>query len=141
MFNKIILALLLMVSSLLSAEIHWEKDYDSAIKRATAENKPVFFNISKTTCPPCIRMKKTTFKDPAVIAMLNKDFVSIIAYTDENDHIPRHIPVQYTPSSWFLKPDGEPIYEPLVGGIDAESFLRALNIVKDDFEKEVENTK
>lgn len=141
MFNKIILALLLMVSSLFCAEINWEKDYDSGIKRAKAENKPVFFIISKTTCPPCIRLKKTTFKDKAVIDMLNNNFVSIIAYTDKNDFIPRHIPVRYTPSSWFLKPDGEPRYEPLVGGLDAISFVRALNIVKDDFEKEVKNTK
>ena len=141
MFNKIILALLLMVSSLFCAEINWEKDYDSGIKRAKAENKPVFFIISKTTCPQSIRLKKTTFKDKAVVDMLNNNFVSIIAYTDKNDFIPRHIPVRYTPSSWFLKPDGEPRYEPLVGGLDAISFVRALNIVKDDFEKEVKNTK
>ena len=141
MFNKIILALLLIASSLFSTEIHWEKDYDSGIKRAMAENKPVYFIISKTTCPPCIRLKNTTFKDKAVVDMLNENFVAIIVYTDKNDYIPRHIPVQYTPSSWFLKPDGEPRYEPLVGGLDAQSFLRALNIVKEDFETEVKNSK
>lgn len=140
MFNKIILALLLIVPSLFSAEIHWEKDYNTGIKRAMAENKPVYFIISKSTCPPCIRLKKTTFKDKAVVDMLNENFVAIISYTDKNDFIPRHIPVRYTPSSWFLKPDGEPRYEPLVGGLDAKSFLKALNIVKDDFEKEVKNT-
>ena len=135
MFKKIILVSLLITSSLFSAEISWEKDYQTAIKRAMAENKPIFFIMSKTTCPPCIRLAKTTFKDEAVVKMLDKDFVSVIAYVDKGDYIPRVLQAPYTPSLWFLKSNGEPRYEPLVGGVDAKSFLKALKIVKKDFDE------
>lgn len=135
MFKKLVLSLILASVSLLGAQISWEKDYASGIKRATLENKPVFFIMSKTTCPPCIRLKNTTFKDEKVVKMLDENFVSIIAYVDKGDYIPRVLHAPYTPSLWFLKPDGEPRYEPLVGGVDAASFLKALDIVKKDFDK------
>ena len=135
MFKKIILSLLLISPLLFGAEISWEKDYQSGIKRAMAENKPVFFIMSKTTCPPCIRLANTTFKDEEVVRVLDKHFISIIAYVDKGDHIPRELYAPYTPSLWFLKPNGEPRYEPLVGGVDAKSFLKALDIVKKDFDE------
>ncbi|MFT5662372.1 MAG: thioredoxin-related protein [Sulfurimonas sp.] len=135
MFKNIIISLVLVASSLFGAEISWEKDYESGVKRAMAENKPMFFIMSKTTCPPCIRLKNTTFKDERVVKMLDKHFVSVIAYVDKGDHVPRVLHAPYTPSLWFLKSNGEPRYEPLVGGVDAESFLKALDIVKKDFDK------
>ena len=141
MFKKIILVSLLATVSLIGAQISWEKDYQSGIKRAMAENKPVFFIMSKTTCPPCIRLKNTTFKDEEVVKMLDKHFVSVIAYVDKGDYIPRVLHAPYTPSLWFLKSDGEPRYEPLIGGVDAQSFLRALEIVKKDFDKQVSSAK
>lgn len=141
MFKKILLILLLVASSLVASEINWEKDYKSGIKNAQAQNKPVFFIISKSTCPPCIRLKETTFKDEDVIEMLNKNFISIISYTDKDDFIPRELSVPYTPSLWFLKPDGEPRYEPLVGAVSAHSFLKALEIVKNDFDMKQEAAK
>lgn len=141
MFKVILLSLIFVASSLVGAEINWAKDYKSGIERAMAEKKPVFFIMSKTTCPPCIRLKNTTFKDAEVIKKLQKDFVSIVAYVDKGDHIPRELYSPYTPSLWFLKSDGEPRYEPLVGGVDAKSFLKALDIVKKDFDKQAKEAK
>ena len=135
MFRKIILPLLFIASSLFASEIHWEKDYKSGVEKATKENKPMFFIMSKTTCPPCIRLKNTTFKDEKVIKELNENFVAVIAYVDKGDYIPRELYTPYTPSLWFLKANGEPRYEPLVGGVSAESFLEALDLVKKDFDK------
>ena len=141
MFKKIIIPLLLIATSLVAVEINWSKDYKVAVVKAQAEKKPIFFIMSKTTCPPCIRLKETTFKDTKVIEALNKNFVSVIAYTDKGDYIPRILHAPYTPSLWFLKSNGEPRYEPLVGGVDAESFLKALDIVKKDFDENSKGNK
>ena len=139
MLKSILLSLLLISSSVFAGQISWEKDYQSGVAKATKENKPMFFIMSKTTCPPCIRLKNTTFKDERVIKMLDENFVSVIAYVDKGDYIPRVLHAPYTPSLWFLKSDGEPRYEPLIGGVSADSFLQALDIVKKDFDKQGKN--
>ena len=134
MIKKFMILCLLLGASLYAVEVHWEKDYENGIKKAMDENKPVLFVMSKTTCPPCIRLKNTTFKDEKVVAMLDKHFVSILSYVDKGDYIPRELYAPYTPSLWFLKSNGEPRYEPLVGAVDAKSFLQALQTVKKDFD-------
>ena len=134
MLKKIILAVLIITSSLTASEIKWAKDFESGINEATKINKPVLFVFSRHSCHYCKVLDETTFQDAKVIAALNKDFVSIISYTDENDYTPRELWRPGTPTLWFLKPDGEPLFQPLVGAVDAENFLKALAIVKTEFD-------
>ena len=49
--------------------------------------------------------------------------------------MPRELYRPGTPAIWFLLPSGEPMYQPLMGAIDAPKFLEALNIVKEEFNK------
>ena len=133
--KHIILVLLVLVSSLFAESIQWEKDFESGIKNATVKNKPVLFVFSRHSCHYCRVLDETTFQDKDVIRALNKDFVSIISYTDENDYTPKELWRPGTPTLWFLTPQGEPIFQPLVGAVDAENFLKALAIVKIEFDK------
>ena len=133
--KHIILVLLLTVSSIFSESIQWEKDFESGIKNATTQNKPVLFVFSRHSCHYCKILDKTTFQDKDVIKALNKDFTSIISYTDENDYTPKELWRPGTPTLWFLSPTGEPIFQPLVGAVDAENFLKALAVVKTEFDK------
>lgn len=134
MFNKILITLLLLVSSALASGINWEKDFKSGIENATLQNKPVLFVFSRHSCHYCKVLEETTFENEEVIEMLNRDFISIVSYTDENDYTPRELWRPGTPTLWFLKPDGEPRYEPLIGAVNAHNFLKALQIVKNDFD-------
>ena len=126
---------MIITSSLTASEIKWANDFESGIKEATKVNKPVLFVFSRHSCHYCKVLDETTFQDEKVIEALNKDFISIISYTDENDYTPRELWRPGTPTLWFLKPDGEPLFQPLVGAVDAENFLKALAIVKEDFDK------
>ena len=132
--KKIILVMLLLASSLLASEVNWAKDYKSGIKDATAQNKPVVFISSRHSCKWCVVLDDTTLKDPVVVKALNKDFISIIAYSDENDYMPRDLWRPGTPAIWFLLPDGEPMYQPLPGYIKSEQMLQALAIIKEEFD-------
>jgi len=80
-------------------------------------------------------LDEQTLKDPKVIEALNRDFVSVTSYSDENDYMPKDLWRPGTPSIWFLFPDGTPMYQPLPGYIEAENFLNALGIVKEEFDK------
>lgn len=136
MFNKLIFMILILVSSSFASDIKWAKDFESGIKESTAQNKPVLFVFSRHSCKYCVILEDTTFKDDRVIKSLNSDFVSIVSYTDENDYTPRELWRPGTPTMWFLKPNGEPMFQPLSGALDAENFLKALAIVKGEFDKE-----
>jgi len=133
---KIILVLsLLFTTTLMANEIHWAKDFKSGIEKATKEKKPVLFVFSRHTCKYCVILEKTTFADKRVINALNKDFVSIIAYSDEGDAMPQELWRPGTPTIWFLKSNGEPMFQPLMGAVKEDAFLQALGIVKNEFDK------
>jgi len=132
MLKKSILSIFLLCATLFANEITWAKEFDSGIKESKAQNKPVLFVYSRHTCKYCVILEETTFQDKQVIETLNKDFISIISYTDENDYTPRALLSSGTPTIWFLKPDGEPMFAPLVSAVSAKNFLAALEIVKEE---------
>lgn len=133
--GKIFLYLMLLVATLAASDIKWAKDFNAGIAEAKKANKPVLFVSSRHSCKYCVILDETTFKDKRVIEELNKSFVSIISYSDENDYMPRELWQPGTPAIWFLEPNAEPMFQPLMGAVDAENFLKALSIVKEEFGK------
>jgi thioredoxin-related protein len=136
--RKIILLIAVLVWSAFGAEVHWAKDYESGIKQAQKEHKPVLFIISRDTCKYCILLENTTLKDPKVVAEINKNFVAIRSWTNEGDFIP-YMLRQNTPGLpgiWFLDENGAPLYQPLLGYIKKDSFYTALKTVKQEFAKQ-----
>ncbi len=132
--KKILLGMLFVASSLFASEINWAKDFKSGIAEATKQNKPVLFISSRHSCKWCVVLDKTTLKDPEVVKAVNKDFVAIIAYSDENDYMPRDLFTPGTPAIWFLLPSGEPMYQPIPGAIKSPQMLQALAIIKKELE-------
>ncbi len=133
--KKLIAVLLLAFTALTAQGIHWEKDYATALEKAKKLNKPVLFVISRHTCRWCVHLERTTFQDPKVINVLNRDFVNVISYTDEGDYIPRDLYVPGTPTLWFLDSTGEPLFRPVQGAIGAKDMYRATQIVETEFRK------
>ena len=135
MLKKILFLLSISYISLLAGEVHWAKDFDSGLKEAQKQNKPVLFISSRHTCKYCVILDNTTLKDDNVVKALNKDFISIVNYSDEGDVTPRYLYRPGTPSIWFLLPSGEPMFQPIPGAIDAKNFINAVAIVKEEFDK------
>ena len=132
---------ILFATTVMADEIHWAKDFDTGILQAQKENKPVLFVFSRHSCKYCVVLEKTTFSNDKVIEGLNRDFVSIIAYSDENDAMPRELWRPATPTIWFLKPNAEPMFQPLMGAVDEDRFLQALSVVKKEFDDKYTNKK
>ena len=135
MFKRVILLLLLGASALFATEVKWAEDYTTALKEAKAQNKPIMFIYSRHTCKYCIMLEHKTLSDARVIKGLNRDYISVVSYSDENDYIPRELWRPGTPTIWFLKPDGEPMFQPIPGYVDADNFLTALAVVMSEFKK------
>jgi uncharacterized protein YyaL (SSP411 family) len=118
-----------------ASDIKWEKDYSAGLEKAKKIDKPILFVSSRHTCRYCVILDETTFKDKRIIDELNKNFVSVISYSDENDYLPQELFQPGTPAIWFLLPSGEPMFQPIMGAIKAENFLEALEIVKEEYNK------
>lgn len=134
MIKKIIFIAILSVSSLLASGVQWEKDYNSGVSVATKENKPMLFISSRHSCKYCVILDENALSDARVVKALTKDFVSVISYSDDGDYLPRELWRPGTPAIWFLFPDGTPMYQPVMGAVDADNFLNALAIVKEAFD-------
>ncbi|AFV96946.1 MULTISPECIES: thioredoxin family protein [unclassified Sulfuricurvum] len=133
--KKIFLMLLMCVTVIFAVEIKWEKEYSAAIAKSKAAQKPLMFIVSNHHCRFCVQFETTTLKNPKVVQKLNADFISAIVYIDENPLFPRQLNVPGTPGTWFLKSDGEPMYQPVMGAVESEQFLNALDMVKQEYKK------
>ncbi len=133
--RKIVLMAVILSSMLFASPINWEKDYKSGIAKATKINKPVLFISSRHTCKYCVILDRTTLIDPKVVYELNRNFVTIISYSDENDYVPKELWRPGTPAIWFLDETGEPLFQPIMGAVDAKNFLLAVDIVKKEYIK------
>lgn len=133
--TKIILIMLFSVLTLFGGSIKWEKDYSMALAKAKSANKPLMFIVSNHACRFCTQFETTTLKDPKVVQKLNNDYISAVVYIDENPIFPHQLNVPGTPGTWFLKQNGEPMFEPIMGAVGSEDFLKALDIVKEEYKK------
>ena len=132
---KTLIVLLFSALTLFGDDVNLEKNYHDALNKAKLDNKPVLFISSRHSCKYCVMLEETTLKDNRVVKALNKDFISVISYSDERDYMPRKLYRPGTPAIWFLMPSGEPMFEPVMGAIDPDNFLKALSIVKEEFNK------
>ena len=135
MLKKVLWILLFIGVGLFASEVKWAKDFNSGIAQAQKEHKPVLFIFSRHSCKYCVLLEETTLKDKRVVKALNRDFVSIISYEDDNDYTPQELWRPGTPTIWFLKDNGMPMFQPIAGALGANDFLEALAIVKGEFNK------
>ncbi len=133
--RKIVLMVVVLSSMLFASPINWAKDYKSGVAEATKLNKPILFISSRHTCKYCVQLDRTTLLDPKVVYELNRNFVSIVSYSDENDYMPKELWRPGTPAIWFLDETGEPLFQPIMGAVDAKNFLMAVDIVKKEYIK------
>jgi len=131
----LIYMVLLFATSLMAAEVNWAKDYESGLKLAKEQNKPMLFVISRDTCKYCVLLKNTTFKDEKVTTVINKDFIAVTSWINENDYIPEKLFTPGLPGIWFLLPSGEPMFQPLMGALGTKEILHYLKQVKSEFNK------
>ena len=140
MVKKIIISTLLILGTLQASEtkkaetaLHVEKSYLKALKKADKEKKPVMFIVSRHTCKYCIILEKEVLENKTIIEELNKNFVSAIAYTDDNARFPSKYNMGVTPTIWFLAEDGEPLFQPVRGALELRDFQRAISEVKKEY--------
>jgi thiol:disulfide interchange protein DsbD len=91
-----------------SGGIKWERNFDEALKKAKASNKPIFIDFWAEWCGWCHRLDKTTYVDPAVVAR-SEEFVAVKINTEagkKEERVALRYDVQNLPTIAFLSPGG-----------------------------------
>lgn len=110
-----------------AASIEWHS-YESGLARSKFEKKKVFLYFHAEWCTFCAEMDKKTFKDPAVIATLNRNFIPIRVDSDREQAAASMFRVKGLPDSWFLAESGDVIgHRP--GFIPADQLMKILDVV------------
>lgn len=139
---RLLLASLALISSLWGSELNWANDLKAGIADATKQNKPILFIYSSHNCKYCVQLEEQTLSDQKVIETLNKDYISVISYADEQDYVPQELWRPGTPTIWFLDPSGRSlIKDPIMGAIDAENFSKVLEVVTREYDSVMEARK
>lgn len=58
------------------------QSFDQALAQAKAQGKPVLVDFSATWCPSCLQMHRTVFTDPAVKALIGRDYILAMVDSD-----------------------------------------------------------
>ncbi|HVT74022.1 MAG TPA: thioredoxin domain-containing protein [Lacunisphaera sp.] len=98
--------------------VDWHPWGEEAFAKARAEQKPIFLSIGYSTCHWCHVMAHESFENPAIAAVLNRDFVPVKLDREERPDIDRVYMtyVQQTtghggwPMSVWLTPDLKPFF-------------------------------
>lgn len=134
--KKIIWIFIFLFSNLFASELHLANSFKDAVATADNNEKPIMFIVSRHTCKYCVILEQYTLSDNSVIDKLNKNFITYIAYTDDNDYFPDQLWRPGTPAIWFLDDKGKAISEPIMGAIDAANLLKVLDVVEQRFTKQ-----
>ncbi len=128
--------------------VEWFPWGDEALRRARAEDKPLFVSIGYASCHWCHVMAHESFEDPETAADLAKSFISVKVDREERpdlDAVYMAATQALTgsggwPMSVFCTPDGRPFYAgtyfPPVERHGMPSFRRVLQALGDAWTKE-----
>jgi thioredoxin-related protein len=98
--------------------------------RGKFENKKVFLYFYAEWCSACKSMDKITFKDPTVIASLNRDFIPIKVDVDLQKQTSALYRVRFLPDSWFIAESADIIgHQP--GYISPEQLRKIFHSILD----------
>ncbi len=104
--KKIITALVILSTQLLSIQLDWLHDYDTALQRAKEQKKDIYIFIGADKCRFCDRYKQKALNRPEVIKALRKNYVLVYLSRDRHT-IPKGFKKYGVPLHYFLKPNGE----------------------------------
>ena len=91
--------------------IHWSGWGEQAFERARTEDKLILLDLTAVWCHACHVMDETTYVDPAVVRLLNAEFVPVRVETDQRPDIAARYKHGGWPTTSVLLPSGEILFQ------------------------------
>jgi len=105
-----------------------ESGFANVMKKAKAENKPVFYMIYASWCPHCHKMREEVFPDTRISDLINGNFIAAAqdVELDAGRALARKFNVALYPTFVVLDSDGELLYG-FSGELKKEDFIKEVN--------------
>ena len=91
--------------------IRWAGWGAKAFERAQAEDKLILLDLTAVWCHACHVMDETTYVDPAVVTLLNAEFIPVRVDTDQRPDIAARYEHGGWPTTSVLLPSGEILFQ------------------------------
>jgi len=142
---KLLLSMLLAFSFALSAqiddfasEVNYSRDYNSALKVAKQQNKPLMLVVVGDYCPWCKKFERKTLNSSLIQDQVKKDFIPVIIdKVKDKGNYPPEFYSKLIPTVFFIDPKTQKhVYESLgyskktVFAVDMDLALKAYKRVK-----------
>ena len=97
-----------------------------SFERAQAEDKLILLDLTAVWCHACHVMDETTYVDPAVVTLLNAEFIPVRVDTDQRPDIAARYEHGGWPTTSILLPSGEILFQ--ANALTPEAMLEVLRI-------------
>ena len=124
---KFFIFIIVLFSTLYSAELDWLNNYDEALKEAKKKEKAVYLFVGADVCRWCERFKDMTLSKEHVIERLKEEYVLLYLSRDRHK-IPKQFEVKGVPRHYFLTNDGKIIHADR-GSREVDGFFNLLEEV------------
>jgi thioredoxin-like negative regulator of GroEL len=102
-----LVALVLLGASGRAAEVRWLHDPAAARKEAAAKRLPLLLDFGNEDCIWCKRLDATTFRDDAVVRLVNERFVAVKVDTHRDVQLTQSLGVQGLPTLLVTSAEGK----------------------------------
>jgi thioredoxin-like negative regulator of GroEL len=120
-----IAAMLVLASASRSQSPEWRTDYAAARTEATAKNKPLIIDFVTENCFWCKKLDSTTFRDPAIVALMNEQFIPLKIDANGDPAMASKLQIQSYPTVIIAAQDGR-ILTIIEGYVESPKFLEQL---------------
>jgi thioredoxin-like negative regulator of GroEL len=88
-------------------QVKWVSDYNVARKEASEKGRPILIDFGTENCFWCKKLDLSTFQDPAVVALLNEQFVALKVDADRESTLTQTLRIQQYPTLVLAGPEGK----------------------------------
>src|SRR5262245_30550588 len=92
------LLLVAAVQPLTAQEVKWRHDYNAARREAVEKNVPLVIDFGTENCFWCKRLDASTFRDTAVVGVMNEKFVPLKIDAEKDAPLAQALQIQSYPT-------------------------------------------
>ena len=88
-----------------ASEVSWSADIASALQESRSTGRLVLMKFTADWCHYCKKMERTTFSDPAMAELVNRDFVPVLIDFAKHQELAAHLKIRGLPVLLVVSPD------------------------------------
>ena len=126
--QKILWGMFLLVGTLFSSELVWQKDITTAFEKAKKENKVVMVLVEGEHCRWCKKMKHRTLSEESVLERL-EPYIIVKVMREDTEAVKDLPAISGVPSIFFVKANKK-VLETVVGYYNIVDFTSFIDSVE-----------